>query len=70
MQAESDILFEGWRARLATLGKRVSLRANDGSIINGVAEDVTSGGALVVRDLSGKRLNFQAGDVTQSISTI
>ena len=63
MESESDILFNGWRMRSATLGKHVSLRTNDGSMITGIAEDVTIDGALVVRDSSGERL-------TQSISVM
>jgi BirA family transcriptional regulator, biotin operon repressor / biotin---[acetyl-CoA-carboxylase] ligase len=55
-------LFAAWRARLATLGQRVTVRLRDG-VLTGVAEDVEPSGALRVREPSGAVQLVTAGDV-------
>jgi BirA family biotin operon repressor/biotin-[acetyl-CoA-carboxylase] ligase len=55
-------LFADWRARLSTLGQWIEFR--DGPhLITGLAEDVTPGGALLVRLDSGARQTVFAGEV-------
>ena len=54
---------QAWRERSVTLGKRVSVRADDRETV-GVAEDVDPQGALLVRDDGGTVHRFLAGDVT------
>ncbi|HYI61185.1 MAG TPA: biotin--[acetyl-CoA-carboxylase] ligase [Acidimicrobiales bacterium] len=56
-------LWEAWRARSATLGRRVriDLGADD---VEGQAVDVTPEGRLVVRTLAGEDRTLAVGDVT------
>ncbi len=58
-----DELWEAWRRRSATLGRRVrvDLGADD---VEGTAVDVTSDGRLVVETLEGTRRTLAVGDVT------
>lgn len=56
-------IYEAWRDRLATLGKKA--RAVSGSqITEGIAEAVDESGALVIREADGKHTRVVAGDVT------
>ncbi len=56
-------LFDTWRWRLSMLGREVRVEVV-GQMIEGVAEDVTAAGALVVRDSTGRRHELSAGEVT------
>lgn len=56
-------LLTAWRRRLATLGNPVRVEQR-GVIIEGLAEDVTATGALIVRDETGVRHQFSSGEVT------
>jgi BirA family biotin operon repressor/biotin-[acetyl-CoA-carboxylase] ligase len=58
----SEALFTAWRARLVTLGQRVRIEAPAGPI-EGLAEGVGRGGALIVRDDAGLAHTITAGDV-------
>lgn len=51
-----------WRARLAMLGRRVTIR-QDRAALEGVAEDVTEGGALLLRRDDGTLDTITWGDV-------
>lgn len=62
--ATTPALLQGWRARLETLGRPVSLADQAGGVVEGVAEDVTEEGALVVRLETGERRRFLAGEVS------
>lgn len=55
-------LLDEWRARSATLGRRVriELGADD---VDGTAVDITDDGHLVVETLEGERRTFAVGDV-------
>ena len=58
-------VFEAWRSRLDTLGRRVRILAPNGDpIVEGIAEDATFDGALVVRDAAGRRHTVTAGEVS------
>lgn len=57
-----DALFEAWRARLVTLGRRVRVET-PGGVVEGLAEDVERSGALAVRDAAGGCHLVTAGDV-------
>ena len=60
-----DSLTAEWAERLDTIGSRVHLTpAPGGEPIEGVAVDVTDGGALVVRLDDGTKRAFNAGEVT------
>jgi BirA family biotin operon repressor/biotin-[acetyl-CoA-carboxylase] ligase len=61
--ATTAALFEGWRSRLVTLGRPVTLQTGDGAPVEGVAEDVREDGSLVVRTSSGELREFQAAEV-------
>ncbi len=56
-------LLDAWRAKLSTLGKHVHL-ASGAHSVEGVAEDVTADGALVVRLLDGTRETYLMGEIT------
>jgi len=58
-----EVVREAWRERSVTLGKRVSVLADDREVV-GVAEDIDPQGALLVRDGDGEVHRFLAGDVT------
>jgi len=56
-------IYETWRNRLVTLGKKV--RATSGrEIIEGTADSVDVNGALVIRQSDGRLVKVVAGDVT------
>jgi BirA family biotin operon repressor/biotin-[acetyl-CoA-carboxylase] ligase len=56
-------IYETWRAKLVTLGKKV--RAESGSrTIEGMAESVDENGALIIREADGALTRVVAGDVT------
>ena len=55
------MLFDAWRARLGTIGQRV--RVEGSSAFEGVAEDVNTMGALLVRADDGQLRTVLAGDV-------
>lgn len=52
-----------WRDRLETLGRQVTVTFR-GSSHEGVAEDITSEGSLVLRRSDGSKLVIEAGEVT------
>jgi BirA family biotin operon repressor/biotin-[acetyl-CoA-carboxylase] ligase len=54
-------MFDAWRARLGTIGLRV--RVEGSSAFEGVAEDVNTMGALLVRADDGQLRTVLAGDV-------
>ncbi len=60
---EGKAIYEAWRDKLVTLGKRV--KAQSGSqVIEGIAEAVDKGGALMIRENDGKLTKVVVGDVT------
>lgn len=64
-RAASQEVFEAWRSRLDTLGRRVRIIAPNGApIVEGIAEDATFDGALIVRDAEGRRHTITAGEVS------
>jgi BirA family biotin operon repressor/biotin-[acetyl-CoA-carboxylase] ligase len=54
---------ERWRARLVTLGQRVTATTPSG-VTEGAAEDVDTDGALLIRKDDGALATVEAGDVT------
>jgi len=57
-----EVVRRAWRERSVTLGRRVSVRADDREVV-GVAEDVDAQGALLVQDDEGAVHRFLAADV-------
>lgn len=57
----SAVMFDAWRARLGTIGLRV--RVEGSSAFEGIAEDVNTIGALLVRSDDGQLRTVLAGDV-------
>ncbi|MDO8615713.1 MAG: biotin--[acetyl-CoA-carboxylase] ligase [Dehalococcoidia bacterium] len=55
--------FAQWRARLETLGRRITVRFRD-QAYEGVAEDVDANGNLILRRPDGTALTIEAGEVT------
>ena len=61
--SDPSALIAAWRPRLATLGRRVQLRA-PGGVVEGEAVDVNAAGELVLRRDDGSTASYAAGDVT------
>jgi BirA family biotin operon repressor/biotin-[acetyl-CoA-carboxylase] ligase len=56
-------IYQAWRSRLVTLGKKVkATSANE--IIEGIAESVDESGTLIIRQPDGNLVRVVAGDVT------
>ena len=58
----SQMLWEKWRDRLATLGRAITVRQGN-STISGVAEDVDGNGELLLRNHSGELICITWGSV-------
>jgi BirA family biotin operon repressor/biotin-[acetyl-CoA-carboxylase] ligase len=58
-----DSVYEAWKARLETLGRRVEVRLGD-HIEEGIAEDVDAEGNLILRRSDDSTVLLTAGDVT------
>ncbi len=56
-------IYEAWRDRLVTLGKRVRVESGNG-VLEGIAESVDRSGALRLRQADGSSAIIVAGDVT------
>ena len=61
-------LFHDWRRRLTTLGRPVRAERR-GTMIEGIAEDVTTQGALLVCDKTGTRHELMSGEVTVRVAS-
>ncbi len=57
--------FTEWRARLETLGQSVQVNTPQGTL-TGIAEDVSTGGALLLRLEDGRLEEILAGDVLRA----
>lgn len=62
-RSDGKAIFEAWRDRLITLGKKVKVISGS-QVIEGTAEMVDEGGALLIRVYEGKLTKIVAGDVT------
>jgi len=60
---DGESIYEEWRDRLVTLGKRVQVESG-GGILEGIAESVDRSGALLIRRSDGASTRIAAGDVT------
>ena len=58
-----ESIYEEWRDRLVTIGKRVYIESG-GSRLEGVAESVDRSGALILRHTDGRSIRIVAGDIT------
>lgn len=58
-----DELFAAWCGRLTTLGQMVRVEGA-GALLEGIAEDVTAQGALLVRDTNGTLHELTAGEIS------
>jgi BirA family biotin operon repressor/biotin-[acetyl-CoA-carboxylase] ligase len=63
MLPDGKSIYEVWRSRLVTLGKKVKATWGN-QVIEGVAESVDESGALYIRDEGGEVRKVVAGDVT------
>jgi BirA family biotin operon repressor/biotin-[acetyl-CoA-carboxylase] ligase len=61
---EPERVRDAWLARTRMLGSRVRVVVENRTLV-GIAEDLTLGGALVVRDSVGERHSIDAGEVEQ-----
>lgn len=59
----SDAISQEWRSRLITLGQWVTVHDGD-KVEEGLAEDVNSSGALLIRRSDGSAIQVAAGDVS------
>jgi BirA family biotin operon repressor/biotin-[acetyl-CoA-carboxylase] ligase len=60
----SESIYEEWRDRLVTLGRRVSVKWGTTSY-EGIAESVARDGSLLLRQSDGSLTKIMAGDVTR-----
>jgi BirA family biotin operon repressor/biotin-[acetyl-CoA-carboxylase] ligase len=60
---EGDSVFQEWRQRLVTLGKKVEVSSGQ-TVYWGNAESVASDGSLLLRQPDGKLIKIVAGDVS------
>jgi BirA family biotin operon repressor/biotin-[acetyl-CoA-carboxylase] ligase len=60
---EGKTIYDAWREKLVTLGKRVKA-AWGTQVIEGTAEAVDESGALLIRDVHGAMVKVVGGDVT------
>ena len=60
-------VYEEWRDRLVTLGKRVQVKSGE-TMYEGIAESVASDGSLLLRQLDGSLTKIVAGDVTLMVN--
>ena len=56
-------VFEEWRDRLVTLGRRVRVKSGE-TIYEGIAESVATDGSLLLRHPDGSLTKIASGDVT------
>ena len=61
--SSGESMYEEWRDRLATLGRRVQVSWAE-TIYEGTAESVARDGSLLLRCLDGSLIKIVAGDVT------
>lgn len=66
-KGEVDTILENWREGAHTLGKQIRVEMPNGSLLEGIAEDVNSQGALLVRDASGTLHTLHSGEVSLGI---
>ncbi len=62
---DGEPVFQAWRDKLVTLGKRVRVESG-GTVLEGIAESVDGSGALLLRHTDGSSTRVVAGDVTLS----
>ena len=60
-------VYEEWRDRLVTLGKRVQVKSGE-TIYEGIAESVADDGSLLLRQSDGSLTRIVAGDVTLMVN--
>ncbi len=60
-----ESIYEQWRDRLVTLGKRVQVKQG-GTVYQGIAESVAKDGSLLLRHSDGSLTKIVAGDVSLS----
>ena len=60
-----DSVYQEWRDRLVTLGRRVRVKSGK-SVLDGVAESVARDGSLRLRQADGSLATVIAGDITLS----
>lgn len=61
-RGQRESVFHAWRTRLHTLGQHITVTTPNG-MLHGIAEDVDSHGALLLRDANGALHTITAGDV-------
>jgi BirA family biotin operon repressor/biotin-[acetyl-CoA-carboxylase] ligase len=59
---DGESIYQAWRGRLVTLGKRVSVASGE-SQLEGIAESVDKSGALMLRQSDGSLVKIVAGDI-------
>lgn len=57
-------LFSEWKLNSCTIGKHVQIKDDDKVIFEGIAIDMNSQGALIVRDKSGVQRSFDFGEIS------
>ncbi len=60
---DGDTVFQEWRDRLVTLGRRVRVTSGE-TILEGIAESIARDGSLLLRHSDGSSSKILAGDVS------
>lgn len=60
---EAEPIYQEWRSRLITLGKKVQVKSGE-TVLEGIAESVTRDGSLLLRHSNGSSTKIIAGDIT------
>ncbi len=60
--SSGESIYEQWRDRLVTLGRRVQVKSGE-TTLEGIAESVARDGSLLLRHSNGSSTEIVAGDV-------
>ena len=63
LSSNREFIFEEWRSRLVTLGRKVQVRAGN-AVYHGIARSVETDGSLILEEPDGNLVRVVAGDAT------
>jgi len=64
----SEKVLSGWREGAVTLGKKIEVQMPNATVLKGIAEDVNSQGALMLRDATGTVQALHSGEVSLNVA--
>ena len=63
LSSSREFIFEEWRSRLVTLGRKIQVRMGD-AVYHGIARSVEVDGSLLLEEPDGNLVRVVAGDAT------